>query len=159
MLASDARAASPPDRPATGRARSTPRPSVAGDRRGARIEVAAAERDETVERLAVGGVGGSVSGREPRGGGLHVALGRRDAGAAGDQAEQRLAVERVGLLREVADGERGGLAVDAAGVGRVDARDQAQQRRLADAVGPTTPTRAPAGRASETSERMVAAPW
>ena len=105
-----------------------------GERRGgARLEIAAAAREEGVERVVV--VAGQLRLRgEPRGELVHPLRRGRDTGAAGQVREQRLVRKRIPLLGQVADGERRRVAPHRPPVGLLLPGEQAQQRRLAGAV-------------------------
>ena len=101
---------------------------LGADRSGACLEVAAAERQEALER---GGVASGLHSAVCR---FTAALGVRDAGAPRQVAEQRLAGAPVVLLRQVADRERGRRPLDRALVRLVEPGGEAKQRRLARAV-------------------------
>ena len=99
----------------------------------ARVEVAAAERQEPVERervrLAGGGIrreGGGEVGERP--------LRLRDPGAAREVAADRLVRPYVRLLRQVADRQRRRRARHRPRVGGLEPRCEPEQRRLAHAV-------------------------
>ena len=101
----------------------------------ARFEIAAATREEGVERLRVGmRLLGLVC--EARGKRVHPPLGLGDAGTPREIRAQCLARERIALLRQVA--HRTGRPNRAA-IGRVEPGEQPQERRLAGAVRPHEP--------------------
>jgi hypothetical protein len=88
------------------------------------LEIAAAAREERVERVGVRVrllrlVCEASSER------IHVPLGFRDTRAPRKVRAERLFRPRIALLWEIADGERRGLA-DSAAIRLVDAREQAQ---------------------------------
>ncbi len=107
-------------------------------RRRPHLEIAAAAREEGVERLVV--LDRQLRlGREQLGEVVHARRGGRDARAAREVREQRLTRERVALLGQVADRERRRQAPHGAAIRHLQGREQPQQRRLADAVRPHEP--------------------
>ncbi len=104
------------------------------DRRGPRLEIAATEGHEPVERIGVGVVGHGLVGQ---GLGAPVELGRGvgHPGAPGQVGEHRLVGRGVGLLGQVADRQEPRRPLDGARIGSLGARQDAEQRRLADPVG------------------------
>ena len=103
-------------------------PELGADGAGSMLEIAATEREEALERRAVG-VG------LPR---LRVPLDRRlrlgDPGSALEVGAERLRGTPVVLLRQVADGQRRRRPLDAAFVRQLESGEEPQQRRLAGAV-------------------------
>ena len=98
-----------------------------------RVEVAAAEREEPLERERVRLAGGRI--RREGGGAVGERLLRvRDPGAARKVAAHRLVRPCVRLLRQVPDGQRRRRARDRPRVGRLEPRCEPEQRRLAHAV-------------------------
>ena len=106
-----------------------------GDRRRARVEIVAAEREEPVERLRVldRELGLRV---EAAASASSSAPGLGDPGAPGQVGEQRLVRLRIGLLRQVADASdsRGFRARRVPLSGSLEPGKEPEQRRLADAV-------------------------
>ena len=121
-------------------------PDVGQRRRSPRVEVAAAEREEAVERVAVRlGQLGLVA--EPRAERVELVARRADAGAAAEVGEHRLARPRLGLLRQVADRAR---AHDLAASGSSTPASSRSRVDLPMPFGPTIPTRSPGPTASDT---------
>ncbi len=113
----------------------------AGHRR-ARVEIAAAEREEPREGRVVA-VGHRVCRLRVAGKSvcrcLELALGRGDAGQPGQPRAKRLAGPALRLLPEMGDRRPRRIERDDARIGRLLAGEQPQDGRLADAVRPDEP--------------------
>ena len=99
-----------------------------------RLEVAAAEGEEPLQRERVAILGALALG-DGRRRFVQLPLRSGDAGAAGEGVEQRLAFAPPPLLRQVPRGQPLGRTRDRSGVRRLEAGEDPEQRRLADAVG------------------------
>ena len=106
---------------------------LAEDRARARVEVTAAQDEESRQRPLVAVVAG-LARRERRRSFAQLLLRCGNTRAALEQPSQRLTPACLGLLRQVADRERRRVVRDGPGVRLLEARQHPQQRGLADAV-------------------------
>ena len=106
---------------------------LAEDRPRARVEVTAAQEEESRQRPLVAVVAGLVR-RERRRSFAQLLLRCSNTGAALQKPSQRLAPARLRLLWQVADREGRRVVRDGPGVRLLEARHHPEQRGLADAV-------------------------
>ena len=100
------------------------------------VEIGAAERQPTVEGVAVAIVGTLGARCERVGGRRELGVGGGDTGPPGEEGVHGFVDAPLGLLGQVPDGRRRWREADGTAIGRDPSSKALQQRRLADTVRP-----------------------